>query len=244
MKSICSPRPNYARDEPSISLNGRKASIDDFIITGPSGWLEDRENMSLFQTFVVRPGEQFYFTLSSDLDKSPLGSVYSSLHSTQNYWVRWADKCTYNGPYRDMVVRSALIMQLMTYAPSGAIVAAPTSSLPETIGGERNWDYRFTWLRDASYTLLSLVRAGYSDFVEHYTSWLYRTIQPYDIKILYPIEPDSRTNEEELKNLSGYRSSRPVRIGNEAADQLQLDVFGELFGAIYYVWQLGLFVLI
>ena len=103
-------------------------------------------------------------------------------------------------------------------------------------------DYRFTWLRDASYTLLSLVRAGYSDFVEHYTSWVYRTIQPYDIKILYPIEPDSRTNEEELKNLSGYRGSRPVRIGNEAADQLQLDVFGELFGAIYYVWQLGLFV--
>ncbi|MDW5562179.1 MAG: glycoside hydrolase family 15 protein [Methanomassiliicoccus sp.] len=238
--SLCRPRPNYARDKCAIDLRGNETSIDNFILTGPVGWLVDEEDRSLAQTFMVRPGEQFYFTLASDIDQSPLGSIYSSLHSTQNYWVAWADKCTYNGPYRDMVVRSALIMQLMTYAPSGAIVAAPTTSLPEEIGGERNWDYRYTWLRDASYSLLSLVRAGYSDFVEHYTSWVYRATVG-DLKILYPIVPHGRTEEEVLEHLRGYRDSKPVRIGNEAADQLQLDVLGELYGAAYFVWRLGLF---
>jgi GH15 family glucan-1,4-alpha-glucosidase len=240
-RTVCRPRPNYARDRCNVELQGSAASIDSFVMTGPGGWLEDREDRNISQTFVVRPGEQFYLTMASDHDKSPLGSIYYSLHSTQNYWMNWANKCTYNGPYRDMVVRSALVMQLMTYAPSGAIVAAPTTSLPEEVGGERNWDYRYTWLRDASYTLLSLVRAGYSDFVEHYTSWVYRTVQTGDLRILYPIVPDGRTKEEVLGHLRGYRDSRPVRIGNEAADQLQLDIFGELFGAAYFVSRLGLF---
>ena len=239
-RSVCRPRPNYGRDQCTVVLNGSEVSIDDFIMRGPGGWLEDKEDRSLVQTFVVRPGEQFYFTLSSDLDKSPLDSVYSSLHATQNYWAEWADKCTYNGPYRDMVVRSALVMQLMTYG-RGAIVAAPTTSLPEEIGGERNWDYRFTWIRDASYTLLSLVRAGYSDFVEHYASWVYRAVQGEQLKVLYPIVHGGSTREEVLGHLRGYRDSRPVRIGNEAADQVQWDIFGELLGTAYYVWRLGLF---
>jgi GH15 family glucan-1,4-alpha-glucosidase len=264
-KCICRPRPNYARDRCVVELRGREVSLDDFIMTGPVVWLEDKEDCSLSQTFVVRPGEQFYFTLASDIDKSPLESIYSALHATQNHWAAWAGKCTYNGPYRDMVVRSALVMQLMTYAPSGAVVAAPTTSLPEEIGGERNWDYRYTWLRDGSYTLLSLVRAGYSDFVEHYTSWVYRTVDIDKLRILYPIVPEGSTKEEILPHLRGpdgstpwgpspcstkeeilphlrgYRDSRPVRIGNDASDQVQLDIFGELFGAAYYVWRLGLF---
>jgi len=241
MKSVCWPRPNYARDSPVIELNGSEASIGPFVITGPQGWLKDDERGHLSQTFMVRPGEQFFFTLSTDEDKSPLTSISAALQSTMGYWRGWANKCTYQGPYRDMVVRSALVMQLMTYPPSGAIVAAPTTSLPETIGGERNWDYRYTWLRDGSYTMLSLVLAGYPDFVEHYAKWVYRTVDPGNVQILYPIVPEGQTKEEVLDHLRGYRDSRPVRIGNEAANQVQLDVFGELLGAAYYAWRSGLF---
>ena len=166
--------------------------------------------------------------MSNDIDKSPLASVSAALQSTMSYWKGWAGKCTLQGPYRDTAIRSALTLQLMTYPPSGAIVAAPTTSLPETIGGEMNWDYRFTWLRDGSYTLLSLVMAGYPDFVEQYARWILQTLQPGDVKILYPIVPEGQTKEEILDHLRGYRDSKPVRIGNEAANQLQLDVYGEI----------------
>ena len=189
MKCICRPRPNYARDTPRINLGGTEASIGQFVITGPQGWLKDENDMSLNQTFVVRPGEQLYFTLANDLDKSPLASISAALQSTMSYWRGWADKCMLQGPYRDMVVRSALTLQLMTYPPSGAIVAAPTTSLPETIGGEMNWDYRFTWLRDGSYTLLSLVMAGYPDFVERYAKWVYKTVQPGNVHNPLPHRP-------------------------------------------------------
>lgn len=239
--TVCRPRPNYARDTPSINLNGSEASIGRFVITGPQGWLKDEGCLSLSQSFMVRPGEQFYLTLSTDEDKSPLASISAALQSTLNYWRGWADKCTLHGPYRDMVVRSALVLQLMTYPPSGAIVAAPTTSLPETIGGERNWDYRYTWLRDGSYTMLSLIMAGYPDFVELYAKWIFNTVEPGDVQILYPIVPEGQTKEEELSHLRGYRDSRPVRIGNEAANQVQLDVYGELFGGAYYAWRSGLF---
>ncbi|MDW5563767.1 MAG: glycoside hydrolase family 15 protein [Methanomassiliicoccus sp.] len=241
MRSTCQPRPNYARDHPTIELNGSEANIGPFVITGPQGWLKEGEKDALSQTFIVRPGEQFFFTLSTDEDKSPLASISAALQSTMSYWRNWASKCTYQGPYRDMVVRSALVMQLMTYPPSGAIVAAPTTSLPEEIGGERNWDYRFTWLRDGSYTLLSLVLAGYPDFVESYAKWVYRTVDPGNVQILYPIVPEGQTKEEVLEHLRGYRDSKPVRIGNEAANQVQLDVFGEMLGSAYYAWRAGLF---
>ena len=207
LKCVCRPRPNYARDPPDIGLNGSEASIGQFVITGPQGWLKDERDMSLSQTFVVRPGEQFYFTLANDIDKSPLTSISAALQSTLNYWRGWAGKCT----------------------------------LPGTVGGERNWDYRYTWLRDGSYTLLSLVLAGYPDFVESYAKWVYQTVRPGDVKILYPIVPEGSTEEVDLDHLRGYRDSRPVRIGNDAASQLQLDVYGELLGAAYYAWRAGLF---
>jgi GH15 family glucan-1,4-alpha-glucosidase len=241
MKSTCRPRPNYARDPPTINLGGNEASIGQFVITGPQGWLKDENDISLSQTLVVRPGEQFYFALANNLDKSPLASISAALQSTMSYWRGWANKCTIQGPYRDIVVRSALVLQLMTYPPSGAIVAAPTTSLPETIGGEMNWDYRFTWLRDGSYTLLSLVMAGYPDFVERYAKWIFNTVKPGNVQILYPIVPEGQTKEETLDHLRGYRDSRPVRIGNEAANQVQLDVYGELMGAAYFAWKSGLF---
>ncbi len=240
MTSVCRPRPNYARDAPAIALNGNEADIGPFVITGPQGWLEDESGTSLSQTFVVRPGEQFFFTLASDLDKSPLASISAAMQSTLGYWRTWAEKCTYRGPYRDMVIRSALVLQLMTYAPSGAVVAAPTTSLPEEVGGGRNWDYRFTWVRDGSMTLFALLLAGYHDFGERYAGWIHTTVKPDDIRILYPITPDGRTTEELLDHLSGYRNSRPVRIGNGAADQLQLDVIGEAMGAARFAWRTGL----
>jgi len=240
MTSVCRPRPNYARDAPTIELHGNEAGIGPFVITGPQGWLKDENDMSLSQTFVVRPGEQFYFTLANDLDKSPLASISAALQSSLSYWRSWANKCTYKGPYRDMVVRSALVMQLMTYAPSGGIVAAPTTSLPEEVGGERNWDYRFTWVRDGSLTLFALSIAGYQDFVESYARWIYNTVNPDDLKILYPITPEGQTTEELLDHLNGYRNSRPVRIGNGAVDQLQLDVVGEAMGAARFAWRNGL----
>ncbi|MDN7026027.1 glycoside hydrolase family 15 protein [Methanoculleus sp. FWC-SCC1] len=240
MTSVCRPRPNYARDAPAITLNGNEADIGPFVITGPQGWLKDGSDMSLSQTFVVRPGEQFFFTLAGDRDKSPLASISAAMQSTLSYWRTWAGKCTYRGPYRDMVIRSALVLQLMTYAPSGAIVAAPTTSLPEEVGGERNWDYRFTWVRDGSLTLFALLLTGYHDFGESYAGWIYNTVNPDDVKILYPITPEGQTTEEILDHLSGYRNSRPVRIGNGAADQLQLDVIGEAMGAARFAWRAGL----
>ncbi|MGE5379356.1 MAG: glycoside hydrolase family 15 protein [Candidatus Saccharibacteria bacterium] len=241
MKSVCRPRPNYGRDAPALNLGGNEANIGPFVITGPQGWLLDEKENSLNQTFAVRPGEQLFFSLANEQDKSPLTSISAALQSTMSYWRNWANKCTLQGPYRDIVIRSALIMQLMTYPPSGAIVAAPTTSLPEEIGGSRNWDYRYTWLRDGSYTLLSLVMAGYPDFVEHYAKWIFNTVKPGDVKILYPIVPEGQTREEELDHLRGYRNSRPVRIGNEAANQVQLDVYGELMAAAYFAWRSGLF---
>jgi len=126
--------------------------------------------------------------------------ITAALQSTLSYWRNWADKCTLNGPYRDPVVRSALTLQLMTYPPSGAIVAAPTMSLPETIGREKNWDYRYTWLRDGSYTLLSLVLAGYPDFVERYAKWV---LTPC-IRVMsrfFTLALEGQTKEEELDHL-------------------------------------------
>jgi GH15 family glucan-1,4-alpha-glucosidase len=157
------------------------------------------------------------------------------LDETQEYWETWLQSCHYRGPYRDSVLRGALTSKLLTFEPSGAIVAAPTTSLPELIGGERNWDYRFTWLRDASFTLTALMVLGYygeaSDFLHFYR----RTCPNLErsFQILYGIDGEHEQEEIELKHLKGYRNSRPVRMGNAAARQKQLDVYGELMQCIY-----------
>ena len=160
-------------------------------------------------------------------------------HRTVQYWHNWLRTCTYAGRWRDQVYRSALALKLMTYEPTGAIVAAPTTSLPEGIGGVRNWDYRYTWIRDAAFTLYALLRIGFTEEAVRFKDWLrarWREQESHSdgpLQLMYGIDGRSELDEFELPHLEGYRGSRPVRIGNGAHGQLQLDIYGELMDAVY-----------
>ena len=156
---------------------------------------------------------------------------------TVDYWRRWLSKCTYTGRWRERVYRSALALKLLTFEPTGAIVAAPTCSLPESLGGERNWDYRYTWIRDAAFTLYGLLRIGFTEEAAQFMGWLESRCQHSNpdgsLHLMYGIDGRSDLTEETLDHLDGYRGSHPVRIGNGAYDQLQLDIYGELMDAVY-----------
>ena len=159
------------------------------------------------------------------------------LNETIDYWRRWLSRCTYRGRWREMVYRSVLTLKLLTFAPTGAIVAAPTCSLPEFIGGPRNWDYRYTWLRDAAFTLYAFMRVGLVSEAGNFMRWLEaRTAELTDQgtpEIMYRLDGRHTIHEETLDHLDGYRGSRPVRVGNSAHHQLQLDIFGELMDSVY-----------
>lgn len=241
--STCAPRLNYAREVPQLVASGTQLSFGSFAVTGPVEWQVERATQTANCRMTLQAGQQVAFTLAAREDeedmRQPRRSPAEALASTIDFWRRWAARCTYQGPYRDETIRSALVLQLMTYAPTGAIVAAPTTSLPEVLGGERNWDYRFSWLRDASMTLYALLLAGYLDDEQPFFDWIVRTIQwqTDGIKILYPITSEGHPAEQTLDHLRGYCDSRPVRIGNNAVRQVQLDVYGEVMSALHFAWK-------
>jgi GH15 family glucan-1,4-alpha-glucosidase len=161
-----------------------------------------------------------------------------ALRHTVDYWRRWLSRGKYEGRWREMVDRSALMLKLLTFEPTGAIVAAPTCGLPEEIGGVRNWDYRYTWIRDAAFTTYAFMRLGYTEEAAHFMHWLQERVREEDsptgpLQIMYTIHGGHELPEQRLDHLDGYRGSRPVRIGNAAAEQLQLDIYGELIDSIY-----------
>lgn len=243
---VCVPRPNYARDTPEIEpVDGddHRLAFDTFLLIGSRPWHLQRDGQRAEQRFTISKGQRVAFGLHDVGDRDALSRLapdpFSAFDSTRRYWSEWAAQCTYQGPYRDQVLRSCLALRLLHYTPTGAIVAAPTTSLPEEIGGVRNWDYRFAWLRDASFTLYALLLAGYSKENSAFFNWIVHTVK-FDrtgLRILYPITADGDTSEHILDHLEGYRRSAPVRIGNAAVHQLQLDVFGEVFDALHFAWK-------
>ncbi len=246
----CLPTFDFARQAPKVTLTEDGARlegpnrslrlvspVDLEAVNGPPG------TAGAVGSFTVEAEDSRWFLLSDvdqgdpyGLDPTSPSDMETLLEETMFYWRAWADRCTYNGRWHQRVMRSALTLKLLTFAPTGAIVAAPTTSLPEAIGGERNWDYRFTWLRDAAFTLRALFRLGYVEEGRAFLRWLADRIHeaPEDepIQVLYGIDGRRNLKESHVEHLSGYHGSRPVRIGNAAHAQRQLDVFGEVLETV------------
>jgi GH15 family glucan-1,4-alpha-glucosidase len=196
------------------------------------------EDMATTATFSVRAGERVPFVLTwhpSHEPPPPHADGDHAVEDTVAWWRAWSGRCTTAGPWREHVQRSLITLKAMTYAPTGGIVAAATTSLPEVLGGVRNWDYRFCWLRDATFTLQALLAAGYEDEAVAWRDWLVRAVagDPSQLQIMYGAAGERRLPELELDWLPGYEGSGPVRIGNAAAAQRQLDVYGEVIDALY-----------
>jgi GH15 family glucan-1,4-alpha-glucosidase len=191
------------------------------------------EDMHSVGKFTVRRGDRVPFVLSyspSQLRMPPVIDADIALEETEKAWADWAGLCRLKGKWRNQTMRSLLTLKSLSYKPTGGIVAAITTSLPEHIGGPRNWDYRYCWLRDATFTLLAFLNAGYTEEANVWQHWLLRVIAgaPQQLQTMYNVMGEKRLDEVELSHLPGYENSRPVRIGNAAAKQLQLDIFGEL----------------
>jgi len=241
----CFPAFNYARDEHQIEINESGAA---FHSPGISLQLSatvplQQSGRGLTAEFTLSEGQTVTFAIGEirpDVtDYHPFSEQESEqlFQGTVDYWRRWLSQCTYKGRWREMVERSALMLKLLTYEPTGAIVAAPTCSLPEELGGERNWDYRYTWIRDAAFTLYGLLRIGFTDEAAKFMGWIEARAGELNpdgsLQIMYGIDGRHELTEESLTHLDGYRGSRPVRIGNGAYGQLQLDIYGELMDSVY-----------
>jgi GH15 family glucan-1,4-alpha-glucosidase len=196
------------------------------------------EGMKTVGSFDISGGERRVFVLTHQVSyqkPATAGDPSALLKHTERFWQEWSGRCKLAGPYSDQVLRSLITLKALTFRPSGGIVAAATTSLPEQIGGPRNWDYRFCWVRDATLTLLALMGGGYYDEARAWRDWLVRAVagSPNQLQIMYSVTGERRLTEWEVPWLSGYENSRPVRIGNAAHNQLQLDVYGELMDALY-----------
>ncbi|HEX9485153.1 MAG TPA: glycoside hydrolase family 15 protein, partial [Gemmatimonadaceae bacterium] len=215
------------------------------LITLRSSVEEHGESLKTVGDWVVRKGEEYPFALTwsaSHLKPPDEIDALAALERTRKLWSEWSARCTYDGKWRKVVMRSLLTLKALTYAPTGGIVAAPTTSLPEHIGGVRNWDYRFCWLRDATLTLLALLNAGYTEEAGAWRDWLLRAAagSPEQVQIMYGISGERMLRESTLPWLPGYEKSAPVRIGNAAHSQMQLDVYGEVMDALHQANVAGL----
>lgn len=241
----CSPAFNYARDRHSVSITpgGAIFNSDNLSLELSTSCELKQTDKSVFGEFTLNEGEVISFVLQEFLPKPdnhahiPEGEIQRLFDETVDYWQRWISRCTYTGRWREVVYRSAFVLKLLTFEPTGAIVASPTCSLPEIIGGERNWDYRYTWIRDAAFTLYALLRIGFTEEAEKFMRWLEKRCQEIDfdgsLQVMYTISGGHEIKEEILDHLDGYMGSRPVRIGNAAHKQFQLDIYGELMDSVY-----------
>ena len=203
------------------------------------------ENMKTLADFHVSKGERIAFALNyrpSHEPAQPALNPEQALIATETWWREWSERCSYQGRWRDAVVRSLITLKALTYAPTGGIVAAPTTSLPEQEGGVRNWDYRYCWLRDATFTLSALLLAGYHEEAVAWREWLLRAAagSPQDLQTLYSVTGERRLDEYEVGWLPGYCGAVPVRVGNAASKQFQLDVYGEVMDTLHLARVAGL----
>lgn len=221
------------------------------IVAGPNGLTLRSpvalkgEDLATVAEFTVEAGEIVPFVLSygsSHLPPPDAIDAAAVLASTEQRWRDWSGRCTYDGPWREPIMRSLLTLKALTFEATGGIVAAPTTSLPEQLGGPRNWDYRFCWLRDATLTLMALMRGGYFEEAQAWRDWLHRSIAgaPDQLQIMYGIAGERQLLEWQVGWLPGYQGAAPVRVGNAAAGQVQLDVYGEVMGALHRAREHGL----
>lgn len=240
----CRPAFDYARKEHTVSVGKGGAvfvSEDTCLGLATDVRLEEGSKKAARSRFTLKEGETATFVLAEIGKNEGPGEIQTErsfndlLQTTINYWRRWISQCTYEGQWRESVRRSALALKLMVYDPTGALVAAPTMGLPESIGGERNWDYRYTWLRDAAFALYALIAIGFDDEAGKFMDWLTSRCQDAEgaLQPLYGLDGRTRIHEQELDHLSGYRNSSPVRLGNDAYGQLQLDIYGAVMDAAY-----------
>jgi GH15 family glucan-1,4-alpha-glucosidase len=246
------PRFNYGRDthETLFHENGVLFRSPSLSLALETAIPLDFDNQGAVGEFSLDPGETATFVLEQ-VPETYVPRSYSenetrdAFEATVDYWRRWLGQCRYEGRWREMLHRSALTLKLMTYRPTGAIVAAPTTSLPEELGGGRNWDYRYTWIRDAAFSLYALLMLGFTEEAAAFMDWLterFRESRPTAVgplQIMYGIDGRAELKEEVLEHLEGYRGSAPVRIGNGAANQLQLDIYGELVDSVYFYNRYG-----
>ncbi|MEY2525497.1 MAG: hypothetical protein QOE73_268 [Verrucomicrobiota bacterium] len=203
------------------------------------------KDLTTVADFTVKKGERIPFVLTWFAShQEPPRAIHAehALRDTEKFWNEWSGRCDYRGPWREAVMRSLITLKGLSYAPTGGLVAAATTSLPEEIGGVRNWDYRYCWLRDATFTLATLMQVGYKDEAQSWRGWLLRAIagSAAQMQIMYGVHGERRLDEREIPWLSGYENSRPVRIGNAASNQFQLDVFGGVLQAMYESHRAGL----
>jgi GH15 family glucan-1,4-alpha-glucosidase len=249
MRGALRLRFDYGRIIPWVRrIDGRRRAV-----AGPDAvWLRADRNAHTYgrdfcthSEFTVKAGERYAFVMTwhpSHQARPEPTDPDEALATSIDGWEKWSSQCGYRGPYREAVVRSLITLKALTYRPTGGIVAAATTSLPERIGGSRNWDYRFCWLRDSTLTLAALVRSGYLDEAREWREWLLRAVagDPADLRIMYGPAGERRLPEMELGWLPGYENSRPVRTGNAAAEQLQLDVYGEVMDTLHLARGYGL----